>query len=313
MAKLRSNHSKSDNSGNIIRVGIFSAILGLLFFLFNTFRGDETQVTDAMEQVGDILDPDGNDNSGWQGQGYDEAILPTSTTGAIVRHSNYALSYSEKHEQAEWVAYELTKKSLQEKNVDRANNFRPDPKVKTKSASPYDYKRSGYDRGHMVPAADMAFSNHSMSETFYMSNMSPQVRGFNQGIWRELEENVRNWAYRFNHLYIVTGPVLTQRAKARIGNNDVSVPQAYYKVILDISEPEIKAIAYLMPNEVSKKTLDDYAVTIDEVEEVTGIDFFHSLLDEENEAALESTFDVNKWRWDKKKFNLRVDKWNKVR
>ncbi|MEL6926966.1 MAG: DNA/RNA non-specific endonuclease, partial [Bacteroidota bacterium] len=223
---------------------------------------------------------------------------PSSTTGVIIKHEYYGLSYSEEHEQAEWVAYELTRDRLNNNMVKRANNFRPDPKIETGSATIYDYKRSGYDRGHMVPAGDMAFSSRSMSQTFYMSNMSPQLRNFNGGIWRELEENVRDWARRFRHLYIVSGPILTDRLPEHIGDNRVSVPKRYFKVILDVSEPELKGIAYIMPNETSSRPIDDYAVSIDEVEAQTGIDFFHHLLDDDKETVLESQSDPSLWRYD---------------
>ena len=122
--------------------------------------------------------------------------------------------------------------------------------------------------------------------------MSPQIWNFNGGIWRELEENVRNWAYKNDHLYIVTGPVLKGAMQEQIGSNNVSVPPAYYKVILDYTEPDAKAIAFLMDNEISYQPIEKYAVTIDEVEEVTGIDFFHALLDDETEERLESSFDI---------------------
>jgi len=185
-----------------------------------------------------------------------------------------------------------------------------DPQIETGSATVYDYKRSSYDRGHMVPAGDMGFSNRSMSQTFYMSNMSPQVRNFNGGIWRELEENIRDWARRFRHLYIVTGPILTDRLSKDIGDNRVSVPKRYFKVILDVSEPEIKAIAYIMPNEKTSAPISDFAVSIDEVESQTGIDFFHNLLDDKMEKELESQADPSLWRVSNKRYQMRLDSWN---
>ena len=110
-------------------------------------------------------------------------LLPISTTGEIVKHKYYTLSYSEKNEQAEWVFYLLTKANSVGA-VERGNNFRPDPSVPTGSASLLDYRNSGYDKGHLCPAADMSFNAQAMSETFYLSNMSPQVPSFNRGIWK---------------------------------------------------------------------------------------------------------------------------------
>ncbi len=163
----------------------------------------------------------------------------------------------------------------------------------------------------MAPAGDMAFSRESMSESFYMSNMSPQIRNFNGGAWRELEESIRDWAYDFEHLYVVTGPVLTRGIRDQIGGNGVSVPDEFYKVILDASRPDLKAIAFLMPNEISTQALQEYALSIDEVEEITGIDFFADFLEPELEADLESQYDVRLWPMKEKRFNDRLVKWNR--
>ncbi len=117
---------------------------------------------------------------------------PTSTTGIAVVHRYFALSYNEDQEVAEWVCYELERDRLRKKRVRRTDDYRPDPAVPTGSASPEDYRGTGWDRGHLVPAADMAFNRTAMSETFLMSNIAPQARHFNGGIWRELEEHVRD-------------------------------------------------------------------------------------------------------------------------
>lgn len=322
MANFRKNHNKNTSSatgGMATKIGLFVAILGALFWGFNQFTGSGGDMSDALEQAEDILkgkSPKTGTDSGPGSPGTPTVpgnMLPTSTTGQVINHEFYSLSYNEEHEQAEWVAYELTKESLIVPNVERTGNFRPDPKVSKASASDRDYRGSGYDRGHMAPAGDMAFSTNAMSQTFYMSNMSPQIRNFNGGIWRELEENVRDWAYQNKHLYVITGPVLRGPMRERIGPNGVSVPDKYYKVILDYTEPEAKAIAFLMSNEISYQPLHKYAVTIDEVEEVTGIDFFHELLDDTTEEQLESSFDIRKWKFNSKKFEMRKDSWNKRR
>lgn len=237
-------------------------------------------------------------------------FLPKGKSKDIIRHKYFALGYSEKHEVPEWVAYELTRAQLNKGRVKREDNFRPDPKVGTKSATTSDYRRSGYDRGHLVPAADRAFSREAMDETFYMSNIAPQERKFNGGIWRELEELTRDWARKYRKVYVVTGPVLTKRAKARIGSNYVAVPNSFYKVILDLSEPELKAIGYILPNKRSDEPLQEYATSVDEVEELTGIDFFPEMMDDELEEELESTFNNDLWRYDRQKYMMRIEKWN---
>ncbi len=307
MAKFRTNHSRGDTAssgGMIIKVGLFILILGSLFYAFNRFFGGINRLSDTFEKAEKIFQSDGEQE---QSLNY----FPTSTTGEIIHRTYYSISYSEEHEQAEWIAYELTRESLKIPNVERTGNFRPDPKVKKASASPRDYKRTGYDRGHLVPAGDMAFSTEAMSESFYMTNISPQIKNFNGGIWRELEENVRNWAMRFGKLYIVTGPILTRGIREKIGPNEVAVPDEFYKVILDFTEPEIKSIAFIIPNEISNLKIGDFAVTIDEVEEITGINFFYELFDEETADKIESTFDLSLWNFDKKKHELRINHWNK--
>ena len=119
--------------------------------------------------------------------------------------------------------------------------------ISTGSASLPDYKGSGYDRGHLAPAGDMKWSTTAMSESFYMSNMSPQEPSFNRGIWNRLESQVRRWAIDNGSVYIATGGVLTDGLKT-LGSNSVSVPQYYFKVILDYQEPDIKGIGFIIPN-----------------------------------------------------------------
>ncbi|NTV46324.1 MAG: DNA/RNA non-specific endonuclease [Chlorobiales bacterium] len=219
--------------------------------------------------------------------------LPTTKEGQIIKHEYFTLSYAEKHEQAEWVAYELTKMMVKNGELKRNDDFRPDPDVSTRSATPEDYSNSGYDRGHLVPAGDMEFSMTAMSETFYMSNMSPQDPAFNRGVWKHLEEQARKWSIQNEKIYIVTGGVLTDGLPT-IGRNKVSVPRYFYKIILDYEEPGIKAISFLIPNERSKKPLNTFVVSIDSVEALTGIDFFPALPDKlENE--LEKTSNLRQW------------------
>jgi endonuclease G len=237
--------------------------------------------------------------------------LPTTNAGKLIQHKYFALSYVEKYEVAEWVAYELTREQLKRNRVPREDNFLPDDKVTTTSADNYDYRGSGYDRGHLVPAADRSFSREAMNETFLLSNITPQERAFNGGIWRELEELVRDWAYKFNTIYIATGPVLSMPMKGEIGNNKVAVPEFFYKVILDIAEPELKGIAFIIPNDISDKPLQEFATSIDAVEKATTIDFFPNLLDEKLEAKLESTFNVQLWKFDPEKYKRRLEQWNK--
>ena len=221
-------------------------------------------------------------------------IPATSPKDIIVLHTGYSLLYNETCEQAKWVAYELTKEETN--NIfKRTNKFKPDPAVQTGTANDNDYAGSGYDKGHLAPAADMGWSSTTMAESFYYSNMSPQLPGFNRGIWKRLEELVRSWAIEYNSVYIVTGPVLTDGLPS-IGANKVSIPRYYYKVILDYTEPGIKGIGFIIPNTSSSEPMYNYAVTIDSVEKFTGIDFYPAL-PVKQEKLIESTLCLKCWSW----------------
>lgn len=211
-------------------------------------------------------------------------------------HTGFALVYDEEHEQARWVAYELTRDEVYGIH-ERRDNFRSDPTIRSGSADLDDYRGSGYDRGHLVPAADLPWSEESMGDSFYMSNMSPQEPSFNRGIWADLEATIRTFAATEGSVYVVTGPVLTDSPYDTIGDNGVSIPNAYYKVVLDYNEPEKKAIGFVLPNEGSDKDLSKFATSVDEIEELTEIDFFPQLPDEE-ENVLESSYEVDAWNFD---------------
>lgn len=213
---------------------------------------------------------------------------------AIVEHQYYTFSYNEKTEQPTWVAYTLSKKNLDNAQFKRKDNFRSDSDVSTQSASLADYKGSGYDRGHLAPAADFTWNKEALSETFYMSNMSPQDPGFNRGIWKKLEEKVRGWARSNHQVHIITGPMIKSMSK-KIGENKVAVPSHYYKVILDIQEPELKGIAFIMKNKKSSEDIMKYAISIDKLEEQTGLDFFPNLPDD-LEKIIERKIDKSLWK-----------------
>lgn len=216
---------------------------------------------------------------------------------SIVDREGYSLGYIELHEQPAWVIYKMTKTEAVTKAAKRGDDFREDPLVPTGSATLADYRRSGYDRGHLAPAADMAFSEKTMSESFFMSNMSPQKPAFNRGVWKELEEQVRQFAIAEGEIYVVTGPILPETKTITIGPGKVTVPQYYYKVIYDLTPPS-KMIGFILPNEGSDKPLQDFAVTVDAVEEATGLNFF-SLVPQPLQEQLESTISVRDWKWKK--------------
>lgn len=233
-----------------------------------------------------------------EGSKYDNLVfgLP-GPADAVVDREGYALGYSETHEQAAWVIYRLTAEEVKTKAAKRDDSFKEDPAIPTGSATLADYRNSGFDRGHLAPAADMGYSVQTMEDSFYMSNMSPQSPDFNRGVWKRLEEQIRAFAITEGDIYIVTGPVLpkTKTEAKSIGDNEVTVPSAFYKVIWDRTPPE-KMLGFVLPNEGSNRTLKDFAVTVDAVEQLTGLNFFSELPTEKQED-LESTITINAWKW----------------
>jgi endonuclease G, mitochondrial len=222
-------------------------------------------------------------------------LLPSSSgCDQLVQHTAYILCYSEQDEQARWVAYRLTKQMCDSNTVLRKDKFIPDPMVTTGSAVTADYKNSGYDRGHLCPAGDMNWSRQTMEESFYMSNMSPQLHEFNAGIWEKLEHRVRKWAVRRGEVFVVAGGVLTKDL-SKIGmKNSISVPGYFYKIIYSAKNGG-SAIAFIIPhNACTGKSYTDFAVTVDSVEKVTGIDFFPQLPDS-TETRMESSLSKSDW------------------
>lgn len=209
-----------------------------------------------------------------------------------VVHTHFALGYAEAHEQAAWVAYELTPEEV-DVNLERDGNFREDPLVLTGTASLSDYRKSGYDRGHLAPVGDMNFDSVAMEESFYLSNISPQKRAFNGGIWRRLEDQVRNWATEKGGLYVVTGPVLGQ-SQPTIGENQVTVPNYFYKVLLDERGDRSQMIALMIPTTARGDDLSAFVEKVDNLEAYTGIDFFPALPDD-LEERLESQVKTDGW------------------
>ncbi len=204
--------------------------------------------------------------------------LPTSTTNAVINHRFYSLSYHENYENPEWVAYTLTPSQISRYKRKRPW-FKRDPFVKTLSPGYKNYYPNGYEKGHLVPAADRQFSKYAFNETFLTSNVSPMSHKFNSGIWNDLEKQVRYWSKHKGKLYIVTGGILSPDLP-RIGYEKVAVPKYFYKIVLanpQTSKPEL--IAFLIPQNYKETDLKKYLIPVDSLEKLTGIDFFPALPD----------------------------------
>jgi endonuclease G len=222
-----------------------------------------------------------------------ELGIPSTDNCELVHHTGYSLCYSEKYEQSAWVAYKLTKDEVGSTKASRYEmDFEPDPSVTTHSASKDDYRNSGFDKGHLVPAADLKWGKRAMRESFFTSNISPQLHEFNAGIWETLEKDVRAWAVKFGEVYVVTGPVLRDGLPT-IGANHVAVPEYFYKIVLYRDGMDAKAVGFVMPNQRGTQPVSQYAVTVDSVESLTGLNFFNALplsIEQKAEASVDSTW-----------------------
>lgn len=236
-------------------------------------------------------------NLGFSGSGLLE--LPAIThPERLLFHPGCVLSYNLETRQPDWVAYRLTAAEAGANLAERTNRFRPDPQRPGVSGVDRSYVRSGYDRGHLAPAADFRFSRAAMTGSFFFSNISPQEPALNRGLWSRLEGMVREEALRQGAVYVISGPVFfgdrVTRGRAYIGEDRIPVPDAFFKALLAFTPEGPKTIAFILPNGPVANDLPRYALSVDEVEEVTGIDLF-SLLGEDSEARAESNFDYSLW------------------
>ena len=204
--------------------------------------------------------------------GQDNRYAPVSK-GTLIENTYYCLDYNVEHKQPNWVYYMLTQTHIIGKTP-RSSTFKDCKQGDLESASQKDYKGSGYDKGHLCPAADMKLSTEAMKETFQMWNMSPQVPSFNRGRWSDLEALVRNYIKtETDTLFIATGPVFIS-SQGSIGDGKVTVPGYYYKVVYS---PSRGGIGFLMPNQKISSKLPSWQISIELIELLTGIDFFPQL------------------------------------
>lgn len=215
--------------------------------------------------------------------------------GELLCRTGYLLAHSPEHKNPLWVIERLTRERATSKVVPRYDKFQADPGLaKGKRSELSDYRGSGYDRGHMAPSADMRWDRNAMIECFYLSNMVPQVgEGMNRGIWKDLEEYVRNWAIDRGEIFVFTGPVYYGGVTKTIGKNRVAVPSHLYKIVYDPARKE--AVAFTMPNQaLNPSDMPSYIVTIREIEAWTGLDFL-TALDAETQNAVETARPERLW------------------
>ena len=226
----------------------------------------------------------------------DSIVLPAKmsyTSEQILHRKGYITSYNAEHKIPNWVAWHLTATHTKGPYKRSAMKFHEDKEVEGPSVTTEDYARSGYDRGHMCPAGDNKWNEQALEESFLMTNICPQAHNLNTGDWNDLENKCRSWAKKYGDIYIVCGPILRNLRHRRIGKHHVTVPEAFFKVILCM-RGKPKAIGFVYENEDGHKPIAAYSTTIDVVEKATGINFF-PVLPDDIENKVEASADYNQW------------------
>lgn len=221
-----------------------------------------------------------------------KVTVPDSMPDFRIEYTGHAVYFNPEWHLPMAVAYELLNTEA-DGQLPRHKNFERDNTI-AGCATPTDYTNSGYDRGHMAPAGDMKWDRQAMHDSFKMTNICPQNKSLNTGIWNQLEGLVRSWAKRDSALIVVCGPIVSQNDTMRIGKNGVLVPGAFFKAVLAPFANPQRAIGFIFSNRKCSGKLQKYATTIDEIERQTGLDLFYSLPDDE-EAVLESHFNYDLW------------------
>ena len=222
--------------------------------------------------------------------------LPTRLDNQTVQYKAITVHYNKHYRLPNCVAYELTNTQAAMADApdsEKRDNYKFNRDTKVAGCPDWwEYKETGYDRGHMAPAMDMRWDKQAMEQCFLMTNICPQDRDLNDGEWRHMEEAIHTWARKTDRLVIFTGPVLSGDMKKTGKHNDISVPNKFFKVVY--SPKQNRAIAFLFDNEYAPKSWTNYAVTVDEVERLTGIDFLAALPDDV-ETSIESKSDIKSW------------------
>lgn len=226
-------------------------------------------------------------------EGLEVPVSGDSYSETILKRSGYTVSYNKDLRVPNWVAWHLTLAHLKGNSKRSESTFHEDTDVPAPRAVDYDYVRSGYDRGHMCPAGDNKWSRKAMDESFLFTNICPQAPSLNRGDWNEMEQACRNWTKQYGDLYIVCGPIFYKKRHKTIGKNKVAVPDAFFKVVLCM-KGNPKAIGFIYKNGDGNRLKGDYANSVDEVERITGIDFFPSLPDN-IEDKVEAQCNIDDW------------------
>lgn len=212
----------------------------------------------------------------------------------ILTRASYIVSYNKKTKCPNWVAWRLTGEHANGDVNRMGNAFHEDMEVPSPRAYNSDYRQSGYSRGHMCPAGDNKWDWEVMYESFLLSNVCPQNANLNSGLWNQIEISSRRWAEKYGDIYIICGPMYFKSKEMQyIGENNVAIPDAFFKVILCLNGGP-KCIGFVCRNTDGNKKKDMYVNTLEEVERLTGLHFFPQL-DPEIRKLVESEADISMW------------------
>ena len=239
----------------------------------------------------------------------EQVVSPEGITEQIIRHKGFTVSYNEALLIPNWVAWELTDTEASADVVSRTDEFLPDPAVRGRQADTRDYSNTGYDRGHMAAAADMKWDKQAMVESFYMTNICPQNRQLNAGLWLEIEQKCRWWAKKYGTLWIACGPIFVRNEAQALGRSEVAIPDAFFKCVAMKVKDKGAAerwtiVAFVLPNTDLDGTSEDYMFPVANIEALTGYTFFQTLpVDADTLWALKTIVTDRDWTipgWKKK-------------
>lgn len=274
------------------------AIVAVIVYFLNkndnsqeqTIETEQSETFATTEQ--NPANQDNNNQITSEGTNLESVLMPRGLSNTVVKYKGYTAHFNKNLHIPNCVVYEITASEARGRR-EREGDFERDKNV-TGCPNWWDYRDSGYDRGHMAPAGDMKWDEQAMNETFYLTNICPQDDELNAGLWNDLEVKVREWAKRDKSLIVITGPIVDSNPKTIGQDMDIAVPEAFFKVVLATKTQPMKAIAFICPNSACGGSLNKYAVSIDEVEKRTGMNFFNALPDDV-EDKLESTCNPNQW------------------
>lgn len=296
MAKRKKNKELNGIAILVLSISIVLIGVGVMMAVNSCTPSDEPEppvIDSGNQESGENFDNEtGNTSTVKHYPALETVILPDELTSQIKEYLGFTVSFNKDNKTPNYVAWELLDEEATG-NQDRSNNFWTDNEIEG-CPSTKDYTRSGYDRGHMCPAADQKWSAQAMSDCFVMANICPQVHELNAGAWNTLENKERQWARRDSALMIISGPIYDKADIQTIGNAKVRVPGAFFKVLLAPYVNEPRGIAFVYPNMSAPGNMQDYAMSIDELEKLLGYDFFPALPDE-IENKVEATFSFKEW------------------